>query len=241
MRFDEPNLVANAGLLLVGTLVVRLDLERLVDSAVRLSGRVGGSGPGRKVLTVVHAIVAGGSHIDHADMLRSGATQRVLPFRVMAPSAIVTFLRSFSFGHVRQVEVWSVRCCAEPPTVSVGVWRRAGFGPPVDRRGLDYLPGRRQAQTGSGVRLYRVARHLWLPAVGNELVGNSCACTGPPSEPEAYGAAKASTASPRQLAERDARVTASEGPARSLQALRGHVTRQLLGELAEALDAKGAG
>ena len=104
VRFDEPNLVANAGLLLVGTLVVRLDLERLIDKAVGLSGRVGGARPGRKVLTVVHSIVAGGSHIDHADVLRSGATQRVLPFRVMAPSTIGTFLRSFSFGHVRQLE-----------------------------------------------------------------------------------------------------------------------------------------
>ena len=53
---------------------------------------------------MVHAIVAGGSHIDHVDVLRSGATQRVLPFRVMAPSTIGTFLRSFSFGHVRQLE-----------------------------------------------------------------------------------------------------------------------------------------
>ena len=104
VRFDEPNLVANAGLLLVGTLAVRLDLERLVDSVVRLTGRVGGARPGRKVLTVVHAIVAGGSHIDHVDVLRSGATDRVLPFRVMAPSTIGTFLRSFSFGHVRQLE-----------------------------------------------------------------------------------------------------------------------------------------
>ena len=104
VRFDEPNLVANAGLLLVGTLAVRLELERLVDSAVRLSGRVGGARPGRKVLTVVHSIVAGGSHIDHADVLRSGATQRVLPFRVMAPSTLGTFLRAFSFGHVRQLE-----------------------------------------------------------------------------------------------------------------------------------------
>ena len=52
VSLDEPNLLANAGLLLVGTLVVRLDLERLVDSAVRLTGRVGGSRPGRKVLTL---------------------------------------------------------------------------------------------------------------------------------------------------------------------------------------------
>ena len=104
VRFDEPNVVANAGLLLVGTLVLRLELERLVNATVRLSGRVGGARPGRKVLTLVHAMVAGANHIDHADMLRSGGTQRVLPFRVMAPSTLGTFLRAFSFGHVRQME-----------------------------------------------------------------------------------------------------------------------------------------
>ena len=104
VRFDDPNLVANAGLLLVGTLVARLGLERLVNSTVRLRGRVGGALPGRKVLTLVHAMVIGGSHIDHADLLRSGGTQRVLPHRVMAPSTLGTFLRSFTFGHVRQLE-----------------------------------------------------------------------------------------------------------------------------------------
>ncbi len=104
VSFDDPNLVANAGLLLMGTLVVRLGLERLVNATVRLGGRVGGALPGRKVLTLVHAIVAGGSHIDHADVLRAGGTERVLPFRVMAPSTLGTFLRAFTFGHVRQLE-----------------------------------------------------------------------------------------------------------------------------------------
>jgi Transposase DDE domain group 1 len=104
VRFDDENLVANAGLLLAGTLAVRLELEALVNSMVGLSGRVGGSRPGRKVLSLVHAIVAGGSHIDHADVLRWGGTEAVLPFRVMAPSTLDTFLRAFSFGHVRQLE-----------------------------------------------------------------------------------------------------------------------------------------
>jgi len=104
VSFDDPNLVANAGLILVGTLVVRLGLERLADATVRLGGRVGGARPGRKVLTLVHAIVAGGSHIDHADVLRSGASEAVLPHRVMAPSTLGTFLRAFTFGHVRQLE-----------------------------------------------------------------------------------------------------------------------------------------
>jgi hypothetical protein len=104
VSFDDPNLVANAGLILVGTLVVRLGLERLVNATVRLGGRVGGARPGRKVLTLVHAIVAGGSHIDHAEVLRSGASEAVLPHRVMAPSTLGTFLRAFTFGHVRQLE-----------------------------------------------------------------------------------------------------------------------------------------
>jgi hypothetical protein len=104
VTFDEPNLVANAGLLLVATLVSRLGLEALVNATVQLSGRIGGALPGRKVLTLVHAIAAGGSHIDHADMLRSGATQSVLGHRVMAPSTLGTFLRSFTFGHVRQLD-----------------------------------------------------------------------------------------------------------------------------------------
>jgi hypothetical protein len=102
--FDDPNLVANAGLLLVATLSQRLGLEALIDATVRLDGRVGGARPGRKVLTLAHALCAGGSHIDHAGMLRSGATASVLGHRVMAPSTLGTFLRSFTFGHCRQME-----------------------------------------------------------------------------------------------------------------------------------------
>ncbi len=84
VSFDDRNLVANAGLILVGTLVVRLGLEQLINATVRLGGRVGGARPGRKVLTLMHAIVVGGSHIDHTDILRSGGSARVLPHRVMA-------------------------------------------------------------------------------------------------------------------------------------------------------------
>ncbi len=102
--FDDPTLVADAGLIVPATLMVRLGLERLIDSTVRLADRVGGSRPGRKVLTLVASILAGGSHIDHAERLRAGATARVLPFRVMAPSTLGTFLRAFTFGHVRQLD-----------------------------------------------------------------------------------------------------------------------------------------
>jgi hypothetical protein len=104
VTFDEPTLVADAGLIVPATLMVRLGLEQLVNQLVRLVGRVGGALPGPKVLTVVTAILAGATHIDHADRLRAGATGRVLPFRVMAPSTLGTFLRAFTFGHIRQFD-----------------------------------------------------------------------------------------------------------------------------------------
>ena len=79
-------------------------LERLIDKTVRLVGRVGGALPGRKVLTLVHAMVGRRRCIDDADRLRAGATGAVLGHRVMAPSTLGTFLRAFTFGHVRQLE-----------------------------------------------------------------------------------------------------------------------------------------
>lgn len=65
--FDEPSLVASAGLVTVATLAVRLGLERLIDQTVRLVGGVGGANAGSKVLTLVHVLVAGGSHTRRRD------------------------------------------------------------------------------------------------------------------------------------------------------------------------------
>jgi hypothetical protein len=56
------------------------------------------------VLTLLHALVAGGDCIDDADVLRTGSTAQVLGHRLMAPSTLGTFLRSFTFGHVRQLD-----------------------------------------------------------------------------------------------------------------------------------------
>jgi hypothetical protein len=105
---------------LVATLSQRLGLEALIDSTVRLVGRVGGARPGRKMMTLVHAIIAGASNIDHVDVLRSGSTERVLGHRVMAPSTIGTFLRSFTFGHVRQLEAVVGRALERAWTLGAG-------------------------------------------------------------------------------------------------------------------------
>ena len=104
VTFDENTLVANAGLVLVATVVKKLGLEALVNAMVSIPSKRGGFEPGRKVLTLVHAMVAGASHIDHADVLRAGATDQVLEHRVMAPSTLGTFLRGFTFGHLRQLD-----------------------------------------------------------------------------------------------------------------------------------------
>ena len=102
--FDDSCLVADGGLLLTGTVMHRLGLEAMVDEAVRLDGRVAGSGSGRKVLTLAASMLVGGCCIDDVERLRAGASQAVLPFRVVAPSTAGSFLRSFTFGHVRQLD-----------------------------------------------------------------------------------------------------------------------------------------
>jgi hypothetical protein len=85
VAFDDDHAVANAGLALTATLTERLEVEAVVDELVDLGDRPGHHRPGRKVLTLLHAMVAGGDAIDDADVLRTGRTQEVLGHRVMAP------------------------------------------------------------------------------------------------------------------------------------------------------------
>jgi hypothetical protein len=154
VTFDEPNLVANAGLVLIATVAKRLGLERLCDTTIELSGRVGGFRPGRKILTLVHAMVAGASHIDHADMLRAGASAEVLEHRVMAPSTLGTFLRSFTFGRVRQFE----RVIGEGgDRCRLGARGGSGRRTPRRRHRLDHQRGPRQEEAG--------CRLIWMSAV----------------------------------------------------------------------------
>jgi hypothetical protein len=96
--FDDTHAVANAGLLLPATLAQRLAIEQTADQVIDLGEQPGAHRPGRKLLTLVHAMLAGGDCIDDADLLRCGATSQVLGHRVMAPSTIGTFLRAFTFG-----------------------------------------------------------------------------------------------------------------------------------------------
>jgi Transposase DDE domain group 1 len=129
VEFDDERLVANAGVLLTSTLIERLGLERLVDQAVELGERPGAARPGRKVCSLLHAMALGADSIDDCDVLRAGGTEALLGHRAMAPSTLGTFLRSFTFGHVRQLD----RVLAE----SVGRAWSAGAGPGAGRLVVD--------------------------------------------------------------------------------------------------------
>jgi hypothetical protein len=93
ITFDDQGSVASAGLLLPTTLAERLGIEQVTDQVVDLGDRLGAAHPGRKLLTLVHAMVAGGDCIDDVELLRSGATGDVLGHQVMAASTVGTFLR----------------------------------------------------------------------------------------------------------------------------------------------------
>lgn len=105
VAFDEERLISDAGLLLTASLADRLRLEELINESVWLDPRVPGAClPGRKVLSLVHGMLAGADSIDDMNVLRAGSTSMVLGHRVMAPSTLGTFLRAFTFGHVRQLD-----------------------------------------------------------------------------------------------------------------------------------------
>ena len=104
VAFDDHRLVANAGLLLPATLARHLGLSGLVDRHLDLGDVPGRANAGDKLMTLVASALAGGDCIDDADALRSGSTGRVLGCVVKAPSTLGTFLRSFRWGHVRQLD-----------------------------------------------------------------------------------------------------------------------------------------
>ena len=104
ITFDDHRLVNNAGLLLPATLALNLGLRQLVDHHLDLGDAPGRANAGDKLMTLIASALAGGDCIDDADALRSGSTGRVLGCKVKASSTLGTFLRSFRWGHVRQLD-----------------------------------------------------------------------------------------------------------------------------------------
>ena len=133
VAFDDHRLVANAGLILPVTLAQRLGLGELVDNYVDLGDAPGRADVGDKMMTLVASVLAGGDCIDDTDALRAGGTEQVLGCVVKAPSTLGTFLRSFQWGHVRQLDRVSREVLAQ-------AWA-AGAGPGDDPLTIDLVSG----------------------------------------------------------------------------------------------------
>ena len=105
VEFDDERVVSDAGIALVAALAGRLGIETLAGQLVRLRrDRPGAANAGRKVIALIYAMVLGADSIDDADVLRAGRTRRLLGGWIPAPSTFGTFLRAFTFGHVRQLD-----------------------------------------------------------------------------------------------------------------------------------------
>jgi hypothetical protein len=86
VMFDDDHAVANARFALVGILSEKLALEELSEEAIEIAPFLG-----RRMATLRHALVAGATYIDNADILRSGATSLVLAPPDIAPSTLEAF------------------------------------------------------------------------------------------------------------------------------------------------------
>jgi hypothetical protein len=105
VKFDDERVVSDAGVMLVATLCQRLGVETLAQQLVGLRrDRPGAANAGRKVMALLFAMVLGADSIDDSGVLRAGRTRRLLGGWLPAPSTLGTFLRAFTFGHVRQLD-----------------------------------------------------------------------------------------------------------------------------------------
>ena len=118
-RFDDPNLVSCAGLVPVIALAQRCGLAALLGDRLTIAAQ-GGANAAAKVLAVVAGMVCGADSITDMDLLRHGGMGRLFA-GVRAPSTLGTFLRLFTFGHVRQLDAVAaallVRLAATAPVL----------------------------------------------------------------------------------------------------------------------------
>jgi Transposase DDE domain group 1 len=106
IAFDDPNLIADAGLVAVVALAEQIGLPQLVAEHVAITGAANSAGanPGAKVMSLLAGMVAGADSIDDVDRLRHTGNGVVFD-EIRAPSTLGTFLRAFTHGHVQQLNV----------------------------------------------------------------------------------------------------------------------------------------
>ncbi|MDQ2749083.1 MAG: IS1380 family transposase [Actinomycetota bacterium] len=109
-RFDDPNLVAVGGLVPVLGLAERAGLRALAEEQLTVPTDKGAHA-GAKVAALVAGMVAGADSIEDMNLLRHGGMARLFT-GICAPSTLGSFLRSFAFGHVRQLDAVAARLVA---------------------------------------------------------------------------------------------------------------------------------
>ena len=129
IAFDDHRLVSNAGLILPSTLALHLGRPQLVDRHLDLGRAPGGANTGDKMMTLVASALVGGDCIDDADVLRTGGTARAIGGVVKAPSTLGTFLRSFRWGHARQLDRVSRELLARAWAAGAGPRSSNNHGP----------------------------------------------------------------------------------------------------------------
>ena len=105
--FDDPNLVSTVGLVPVMGLAADTGLGTLVDEHLKLPGYYGANA-GLKVSALVAGMLAGADCIDDMGLLRHGGMGKLFT-GTYAPSTLGSFLRTFTFGHVRQLDAVAAR------------------------------------------------------------------------------------------------------------------------------------
>jgi hypothetical protein len=105
--FDDPNLVSSAGLVPMVALAESAGLHTLAQAHLTVPTDKGANA-GLKVASLVAGMVAGADSIDDMALLRHGGMGRVFA-HAYAPSTLGSFLRAFTFGHVRQLDAVASR------------------------------------------------------------------------------------------------------------------------------------
>src|SRR3954451_24978625 len=116
VRFDDPNLVSCAGLVPVMALAARCGLTALLAETLTLTGK-GTANAAAKIQALIGGMVAGADSISDMDLLRHGGMNRVFD-GIRAPSTLGTFLRAFTFGHVRQLDAVAAELLARLATAT---------------------------------------------------------------------------------------------------------------------------
>ena len=118
--FDDTNLVSAAGLVPAMLLAASTGLGELANRWLTLPGYFGANA-GLKVTALVAGMLAGADSIDDMALLRHGGMKKLFT-GAYAPSTLGSFLRAFTFGHVRQLDAvawrWLVNVAQTAPIVA---------------------------------------------------------------------------------------------------------------------------